>query len=284
MHFLALLFALQLCRLKGIKIIWTMHNFCSHEERFPVLEAILRRSLLKVANGIISLTKSSHHQALEQYPRLRNIPFSITPHGHYREVYPNRVTSFEAKKKLGFPAKSDVICFFGAIRRYKNIPFLIDNFRQLKDENLYLVIGGKTDSSDLVAELIQKAGEDSRIRLHLEFIPEEKMQVYLNASSVVVLPYEEILNSGSAILALSFNRPVIVPDKGSMSELQTLVGSEWVFTYKGALTQLILSEAVNWYRNVTRAKRASLEALSWDSIAKRTIGFYDKVLNEKKKD
>jgi len=41
----------------------------------------------------------------------------------------------------------------------------------------------------------------------------------MNASDWVILPYQNILNSGSALLGLSFGRPMIVPQKGSLPEL-----------------------------------------------------------------
>jgi beta-1,4-mannosyltransferase len=44
----------------------------------------------------------------------------------------------------------------------------------------------------------------------------------MRAADLIALPYKEILNSGSAILALSFDRPILVPAAGALAEL-----SEW---------------------------------------------------------
>ena len=57
--------------------------------------------------------------------------------------------------------------------------------------------------------------------------------MYLPATDLVVLPYRDILNSGSAVLALSFDRPVLVPRRGSLGDLQNHVGRQWVRTYEG---------------------------------------------------
>jgi len=45
------------------------------------------------------------------------------------------------------------------------------------------------------------------------------MQVYLRACDVLVTPYNEVLSSGSAILGLSFGRPVIAPAIGCLKDL-----------------------------------------------------------------
>ena len=56
-----------------------------------------------------------------------------------------------------------------------------------------------------------------------------------------MLPFSDIMHSGSAILALSFNKPVLVPARGSLPELQALVGTDWVRTYVGELTPEIFN-------------------------------------------
>jgi hypothetical protein len=47
----------------------------------------------------------------------------------------------------------------------------------------------------------------------------------------VVLPYREILNSGTALLSLSFDRPVMMPRRGAGTELERSVGSDWLCLY-----------------------------------------------------
>ena len=50
--------------------------------------------------------------------------------------------------------------------------------------------------------------------LALRYIPDAELQVWLRAADVVVLPFRDILTSGSAILALSFGRAVVAPALG----------------------------------------------------------------------
>jgi len=57
---------------------------------------------------------------------------------------------------------------------------------------------------------------DKRIKVFLDFIPDNDIQIYMNAADIIVLPYLDILNSGVAILAMSFGKPVIAPRTGSI--------------------------------------------------------------------
>ena len=55
--------------------------------------------------------------------------------------------------------------------------------------------------------------------LQFRRIQNDELQLYLNAADFVVLPYEQILTSGSAVLAFSFARPIIAPALGGLRDL-----------------------------------------------------------------
>jgi hypothetical protein len=86
------------------------------------------------------------------------------------------------------------------------------------------------------------------------------------------------MHSGSALLALSFDRPVLVPDRGAMTELQQRVGADWMRTYASDLTPSILAEGVEWARTTDRADRPPLGDLEWPRLARQTVALYRRVL------
>ena len=81
-----------------------------------------------------------------------------------------------------------------------------------------LLICGKPLPKKLGRELEARAAADPRIVLRLERIPEGDLSGILRAADAVVLPFRDILTSGSAILALSHGRPVIAPAMGCLPE------------------------------------------------------------------
>jgi glycosyltransferase involved in cell wall biosynthesis len=173
-----------------------------------------------------------------------------------------------------------MMLFFGGIRPYKNIPRLIESFRAFPGEDAILYIAGRSPSAKVTQQLQVLADQDHRVRLNLNFVSRDEVQVYFRAADVVVLPYREILNSGSAILALSFNRPVLVPRRGAMSELAKFVGDEWVQTYSGDLTVNALETSLNWATNTVRPPLAPLESLDWREISAKTVKAFECLLRK----
>jgi len=101
----------------------------------------------------------------------------------------------------------------------------------------------------------------------------------LAAADLVVLPYDDILHSGSALLSLSFNRPILVPERGAMTELRANVGEEWVYTYTGTLTAGDVEATLRAVRREVRAAQAPLDHLDWDGLGGQTVALYDRVLS-----
>jgi hypothetical protein len=89
---------------------------------------------------------------------------------------------------------------------------------------------------------------------------------------MVVLPYREVTNSGSALLALSARRPILGPNMGSLPELQQLVGADWVRLYDGQISRAHLEEALVWAA-VSRLQPC-MKPFAWKDIASQTLGFY----------
>lgn len=267
----------KIAKARGTKLIWTMHNLKSHERYFPGLEKFYSNWFIQAVDGAIALSHSSAELAKSYYPQLQKKPIAITPHGHYRSVYPNTISRAAARQGFGYKDNEIVLLFLGQIRPYKNLIRLIQTFRDLPERQIRLLIAGKPDTDGLRAEILKNCQGDERIQVHLEFIRDQEIQNFLHASDLVVLPYKDILNSGSAILSLSFGKPVLVPEKGSMSELKALIGSDWVYTYADDLTATALSKAIFWCTHEQRSEQAPLEPLDWNHIAQQTLSFYQEV-------
>jgi hypothetical protein len=79
-------------------------------------------------------------------------------------------------------------------------------------------------------------------------VADEDICSLFDAADVVVLPYEDVLNSGSAILALSLDKPVIAPLVGSFPDLQSMVGNDWVHLYQTPIDRPKLEATILWLR------------------------------------
>lgn len=277
----AVLSLIDFARSRGTKIVWTVHNLASHERRYPRIEKWFWRAFLRRLDGFITLSESGLRSARERFPQLRRLPGTVVPHGHYRGEYPDDNRK-DCRERLGIPANAKVVLFFGWIREYKNVPGLIMAFRGLNDPDATLLLAGrefqKSGASKSAGSVPELAGGDARIHMHLRHVPNDQVQTFFGAADLVALPYREILNSGTALLALSFNRPVLVPHKGAMAELQAQVGRNWVRTYQGELNAERLADALQWAQEEPRAKIAPLDTLDWNRVGEQTLAAYRNIL------
>jgi len=266
--------ALRAVRRRGTVLVWTVHNVSSHEARStPRVRRAAERLLLRNVDGIIGLTQQGVDAARDAYPALRQIPAAVTPHGHYRDDYEFGVPRDVARAALDLPPHDPVIATVGQLRPYKNIPHLIRVFRTL-DVEATLLVAGRPSPPELADEIRRAAAGDPRIVLDLRFVPDDEIPVVLGAADLVALPYTDIQNSGSAILASSADRPVLVPELGAMGELREQLGADWVRTYRGDLDAAQLEDALAWATAAGRPQRADLSALDWDAIAAQTMDAY----------
>jgi len=261
----------------GIKVIWTVHNLWEHERRDPQLEVFFNRFLVRLYDQLIvhcSLARKSLLQSYQLPDRLRDKIYVI-PHGNYMNSYPNHVTRKKARAWLNLRYGDIVFLYFGTIRPYKGVHRMVDAFRKLHNPHVRLLIAGNPANKAIRRELRRFCESDRRIRAFLKFVPDEDVQLYMNAADVVVLPFQDILTSGSALLAMSFGKPIIVPRLGCIPEVLDKKGG---FLYNndeeqglfGAMRRASLANlgAMGKY-NYEKAKR-----FHWNMIAQKTHEVY----------
>jgi beta-1,4-mannosyltransferase len=264
---------LKLARIKNTKIFWTVHNLRPHERDRPLLERLFWWIFLPSVDGVICMSHSSRQLLYDQHPRVKNHPIFIIPRGHYRGAYPDSMSREEARSTMRVKSDEFVATFLGQIRPYKGIPQLIRCFNASGLTSSRLIIAGRPISSSIGQELKELASGNPTIELFLDFVDNADVQKFLRAADLVVLPYTDILNSGSAILALSFDRPVLLPARGIMADLREAVGPDWVRLYEGELTPDIIRDTAQWAvkRRNCSPRTAPLGAWNWDIAAKLTV-------------
>jgi len=108
------------------------------------------------------------------------------------------------------------------------------------------------------------------LQLENRFVPKEDLQYYFNACDVVVLPYLEVLTSGSVMTAMSFGRPVVAPRVG---HLQDMVNKECGVLYDPLLPGGLRC-AMEEIRELTfddKVIRQHARKFNWEDAATRTV-------------
>jgi glycosyltransferase involved in cell wall biosynthesis len=206
-------FFLSLCFLKirGVKIFWTAHNLLPHDYQRFTFQYIKRFILIHFSDLIIV-----HFQdAKVQLKRLFYVSpkkMALLQTGLYDTSYENTLDQKAARDILGIAEDKIVFLHFGEIRKYKNVEGLIRAFKLLDRQDAVLLIAGRTWSESYKNEILKLIGNDPRIKTSFGFVPDAKVQLYFNASDCVVLPYMNIFTSGSAMLAMTFKKPMIMKE------------------------------------------------------------------------
>lgn len=267
-----LLAALERAHARGAKLVWTTHNVAAHLRRHPRAERVFWSAFDRLVDGWIALSDATVGQVVAAHPRLAKVPHCVIPHGHYRDAYPDHVSRVEARRELGLEVAEQVLAFIGRVKSYKGVEHLLETFAALSGANLRLVVAGRCDDPALADSITAAAGRDSRVVLALEAIPDAMLSSWVRAADVVVLPYRAVLNSGSALLALSFDTPVLVPRTGGLRDLAAALPN-WVLTYDEELRPADLSDALERLP----VGSPDLTAFDWAPIAAQTLAFYERL-------
>jgi beta-1,4-mannosyltransferase len=217
---LRFLLALHLIKRAGIKLVWTVHNLHTHENPRPAFEYWLNHFICRLADAVIvhcqaarSLVGHHYHLSPDLYRKVK-----VIEHGHFIGTYNNEVTTAQARQALGFNQDEFIFLYFGQIRAYKGVPQLITSFRGLKRPSARLLIAGQPISIHLSEQIQAACQAEQNISFFSHFIPDGQIQLYMKAADIVVLPFQAILTSSTVILAMSFGRPLLLPDTGCLRE------------------------------------------------------------------
>ncbi|WP_147440377.1 hypothetical protein [Mycetocola tolaasinivorans] len=246
-----ILFSMMLVRLKlqKIPVVRTRHNVEPHEAGNPLERFLLRRLDRQTVvwveiNPVVSEYQDTTHVQIL--------------HGHYRDWFRNlRVP--RAAERLG------VVSYFGFIREYKNVPSLIREFNKINNGDLELRILGKPSSTDLASEIERARAGNDRVHTELTYVDDARLVEELAQTGLVVLPYSEMFNSGAALLSLSLDVPILVPNTPANQALSDEVGPGWVFMYDGELSSIdILNTLTNLRDFPTVVSQPDLSRRDWE--------------------
>ena len=274
---LAFLAVVALARLRGTRFVWTVHNVFAHRDPDVTVERAFNRALVRLSSACIVHCEAAAGEIAAAYrlPAAGRRKIVVVPHGHYAGSYPSGVSREEARRTLGLAGDGCIFLHFGQLRAYKGVEPLLDAFAALPPGRARLVIAGKAKSRGYAARIERRAAELDGVVLRLETVPDEEVQTYMAAADAVVLPYERILTSGSAVLAMSFARAVVTPDLGCARAM--LARQEDLLYDAGdprgleAALRRALDADLDGYgaANLAEARR-----WGWDSVGARTAAVY----------
>jgi glycosyltransferase involved in cell wall biosynthesis len=274
---------LKWLKARGTRLVWTAHNLYNHEKRLFWLDRFCHHRVSELTDGIIAHSERAAEIVKSTYALGDETDVAVIPHGHYIDAYPEPPTSSSVRDRLGIPDDATLFLNFGRIRHYKNAVKLLETFREAQfGDEAHLIVAGNPRTEALKKQLHAAKGRADNVHLLDKFIPDRDVRGLFEAADVTVFPYETILTSGSAVLAMSLGCPVIAPKMGTVRDILAHQ-SELLYnptqTESGLLARLKEVTADSGgladigEKNVEQARE-----WGWDRIGAKTTNFYKTLL------
>lgn len=257
------------------KILFICHNVVEHESSFT--KRLLSRAVLSKGDFFI-VHSAEEKQRLIGLIGERDI--IETYHPSYKDFNLEEIPKVAAKKRLNISSEN-IILFFGFVREYKGLKYLIKAMPSILEKvNVKLIIAGEFwDDKEEYTQLINKLKLNDKIIINDNYIPNEELPFYFYASDIVVLPYTSVTGSGLVQLAYGFNKPVIVSDIGALS--QVVINEKTGFLVKPTNSQSIADAVVKFYSNNDKEYMETdiienNKKFSWDMLIQKIENFLQK--------
>jgi len=268
----------------GSKIVITRHNVFPHT---------LNELYIEAYDAIYSHCDAVIHYSYASIDNFHTIydPKEIHPihkmiyHPMYSDIE-NNSDKKSARDYLGIPDDKKVILIFGMVRDDKERQFALDVFNGLDIENKLLLapkwygpVSKRTPAKWLLSRVkifFDRPGKEFKLSQY--FVPEEEIQMYMNASDIVFIPRFEVLNSGVLLLAYSFNKIVVAPSAGSIGEISALSGNP---SYEVAnISDAILKIKVGLRLSEKKNSNFSFieKNMNWEMTTDKHIQLYEELL------
>lgn len=280
-------------KLMGKRVVFTAHNVNKRrrDSRDSFLNRLTLRIQYRLADHIFVHTEKMKAELMDQFG-VSTDRASVIPFGINNSVPNTPLTTKEARQRLGVGHDDKAILFFGRIKPYKGLEYLIAAFRMLAGRSVdyRLIIVGRLEEGceqnwESMRKQVQEYIDAGRITLRIEFIPDFEVELYFKACDVLILPYKEIFQSGVIFLGYSFGLPAIIADVGSLKDEVVEGKNGFVFSPEDpndlarAIEQYFDSDLfADLERQRSEIRDYALQRHSWAIVGQQTLSVYRTLL------
>jgi len=195
---------------RGIPVIYVIHNVMPHETRF--VDRFLARLALSRGKGFI-VQSAREETRLRQF--LPNGDIRVCPHPVYDLFNQGAMPKDQARRALGLPLDAPVALFFGIVRPYKGLRYLIEAIAKLHERgrDVHLLVAGEFwEDVRQYERQIRDLGLEEWVHVDNRYIPNEEVGKYFSAADMLVAPYVDGTQSGAIKVAMGFGLPVVATE------------------------------------------------------------------------
>ena len=207
---------LQQWKRSGAKIVFTRHDETTHYVKSTDVRTNLYDIIESEADAFVHLGYYSKNQMLARMPEDKRLHVVI-PHHIYDTYYTRSISQLEARKALKIPENYRVILCFGTFRDEEELLLVKNGFERLNVADKYLFAPGWYH--DGIHEYInQHITLEGNCRLGRGAVDRKIIPYCFAAADVVFIQRLRNLNSGNLPMGFLFNKTVVGPAIGNMTE------------------------------------------------------------------
>lgn len=272
------LWFLKLCRMRGAKIILTVHDLLPHDTA-----ELYKKTFCELYGMVDKIICHSDHikKRLVDEFHVPEKNVQVIPHGPF--FYDVEITDNQ-KLLSELDIKNDelVVLWQGIIFPYKGIDLLLDAWQAVEDKvsHAVLIIAG-TGAAELLHAILEQSKRLGlkRVKTQFRFVSTEELVALYRAADIVVYPYRAITTSGALATGLALGKTIIASDLPVFREILAsgenalLVDPQNRKQLSEALIELLTRPDI---RNqlATNTKKMNFGDESWSSIAQQTVEIY----------
>ena len=212
-------------------------------------------------------------------------PRVFSPHPLY-DNFGEPVSREEGCRYLGLDPACRYFLFFGLIRDYKGLDWLLEAFAAFLHERTSdpkaandwrLIVAGEFYSNG--AKYLDQAralGISDRVVWKTEFVPDHEVRYYFAAADLIAQPYKSATQSGVTQIAYHFQKPMLVTRVGGLAEIVPDGRVGYVVEPEPRAIAAALQAFATRQPDFSSGLAAEKEKYSWSVFTQRLISLMNK--------
>ena len=266
---------LRVARLTGLRVVSTAHNVLPHYRTFDDDRAA-QLALLCNSTEVIALTEAAE---------LRLVRELGVPQGKLT-VIPEGPPTPARSEKSASQRQVPIAAMFGHLDAYKGPDLLLSAVLSgtMAPSIEIELLGVSSDASytQVLTDHIASLGaRGCRVSWENRHFSSDELVALLARASMVVLPFREITNSGSLLMAMAYRVPCVIPELPALGGVPR--GAAFWFRPNdpndlARTLQAVITSSASATESVVECAAGWLETFGWDTVARKTREVYERAL------
>jgi glycosyltransferase involved in cell wall biosynthesis len=206
----------------GGNLVWTVHNKMPLDMKYRRINFFFRRWMAKNSK-LLHIQCRAAIPEISRFYGVDELKFRVIDHPKFPPKLMPRAAAIEAinhRFDVHIKVQDRLFLMIGHISEYKGINEVCEVFKSEPIQKKLIIAGPVKKGQMKYYKTLRRLSKSSEnIILIPQFINEESVPEFMNAPDYLVFNFRDVITSGGVHLAMSYQKPVILPETDCMKEL-----------------------------------------------------------------